>query len=297
MPKPYDAATKDLIRWRPADFLALAKLPVPADPAGVVMLDAELSIMTRAADKLIRVDGAPGGSYLAIVEFQSGYDDRLDDRVHLYTAMARWNYDLPVRSVVYLLSRAALSPGATGRVEGPGLTFAYDVIPIWTVPVTDLLEGPIGTVPLAPLADQSLERLSSTVDRVWQRLRADVAQERLGDLVTQTAVLMGLRYDTATAERLMQSVLEMEQSSVYQAIVRKGIDQGLALGREQGIEQGIERGREQGARDTLLRLATRRFGPPPDPARAHLNAAGLAGLNELLDRVLSANGWDDLLGK
>jgi predicted transposase YdaD len=291
MPKPYDAATKDLIRWRPADFLALAGLPVPADPAGVVMLDAELSIMTRAADKLIRVDGADGGPYLAVVEFQSGYDDRLDDRVHLYSAMARWNYNLPVRSVVYLLSRAAQSRGSTGRVDGPGLRFAYDVIPVWSLPVSDLLDGPIGTVPLAPLVDQPLETLAITVDQVWQRLKADVGSDRLNDVMTQTAVLIGLRYDETIAERLMQSVLEMEDSSVYQAIIRKGIDRGIALGREEGREEG----REQGARAVLLRQATGRFGPPTDAARARLNAAGPAELDRLADRVLSATGWDDLL--
>jgi hypothetical protein len=61
MAKPFDAATKDLIGWRPADYLALAGLPVPADPAGVVMLDTELSTTTAAADKIIRVEGVAGG--------------------------------------------------------------------------------------------------------------------------------------------------------------------------------------------------------------------------------------------
>jgi predicted transposase YdaD len=159
-----------------------------------------------------------------VVEFQSSYDPRLDDRVALYNALARWRYDLPVRNVVYLLDRGAISRGATGRVVGPGLTFTYQLIRVWELSAADLLAGPIGTAPLAPLADQPEDALPVTVDRLWKRIKSDVAAAgRVNDVLTQTAVLTGLRYDQAIAERLMQSVLEMEQSSVYQAILRKGI--------------------------------------------------------------------------
>ena len=300
MAKPYDAATKDLIRWRPADFLTLAGLPVPADAAGVVMLDAELSTMTRAADKLIRVEGTPGGPYLVVVEFQSGYDDRMDDRVALYNAMARWLYDLPVRNVVYLLSRAARSRGTTGRVDGPGLTFVYDVISVWTLPVADLLDGPIGTVPFAPLADQPADQLPATIDRVWQRLKTGVAQDRLADVVTQTAVLIGLRHDKLLAERLMQSVLDMEESTVYQAILQKGLRQGIDQGFERGMERGMERGLERGIAEeqarVLARLATSRLGVPSDADRQRFLAALTAGrADQVESRLLSAASWDELL--
>ena len=296
MPKPYDAVAKSLIRWRPADYIRLAGLPVPDDPGLVTMHDGELSIATRAADKLIQVNGTPGGPYLAVVEFQANRDDRLDDRSALYNSLARWLYAMPVRNVVYLLCRDATSRHVTGRVDGPGLTFAYDLIPVWTLSTADLLDGPIGTVPLAPLTDESAERLPATLDRVWQRLKADVARDRLADVVTQTAVLTGLRYDQAIAERLMQSVLEMEQSTVYQAILRKGIEQGIDQGFDQGVAHGVAQGVAQGQAKVIARVAASRLGPPSDTARQRLAAALAAGrADQIESRLLAAASWDELL--
>ena len=281
--------------------MALAGLPVPADPGDVVMLDAELSIVTASAsaDKLIRVDRVDGGPYLAVVEFQSSHDPRLDDRVLLYNALARWRYNLPVRNVVYLLRREAAGRGVTGRVVGPGLTFVYEEVRVWQLSPGRLLAGAIGTVPPAPLADMTPAELQSCIDLVRYRLTTDVPTEKTRDLLAQTAVLLGLRYDTVIAERLMQSVTDLEESSVYQAIIKKGIDQGWGLGREEGRDQGLAQGREegrrQGARDLLLRLTVQKFGPPDAPVVARLNVADLAELNRLTDRVLSADDWDDLL--
>jgi hypothetical protein len=200
------------------------------------MLDAELSIMTRSADKIIRVDGAPGGPYLAVVEFQSYADNRLDDRIHLYSAMARWNYDLPVRCAVYQLSRTARSRGATGVVTGPGLTFAYDMVPVWSLPVADLLKGPIGTVPLAPLVDQSMDDLRTTVDRVWHRLKTEVSNDRLGDVVTQTAVLIGVRYDQAIAERWNSRASTRRSSG-------RGSTRGSSKGARKAARRDVSRAR------------------------------------------------------
>lgn len=296
MAKPFDAASKSLIRRRPADVLALAGLPVPADPALVTMHDGELSIATRAADKLIQVNGTPGGPYLAVVEFQANRDDRLDDRSALYNSLARWLYAMPVRNVVYLLCRDARSRFVTGRVDGPGLTFAYDIIPVWTLPVGDLLAGPIGTVPLAPLVDQPADQLPVTLDKVWQRLKNEVAPDRLADVVTQTAVLTGLRYDEAIAERLMQSVLEMEQSSVYQAIMRQGFERGRGEAADEAREEGLEEGRRQAERDLLFKLATTRFGPPSAEQRQRVATMTVSDLNQSTDRLLSAKDWSELVG-
>jgi hypothetical protein len=68
----------------------------------------------------------------------------------------------------------------------------------------------------------------------------------------------------------------MRESTTYQAI--------------------LEEGRIEGERRTLLRQATRRFGAPDAATRARVETvADTAMLDTLLDRVLTATGWDDLL--
>jgi hypothetical protein len=82
----YDITAKHLIEGGPRDWLTLAGLPVPADAAAVTAVDADLSTVASAPDKLIRVDD-PSGPYLAHVEFQSGADVNFDRQVLVYNVL------------------------------------------------------------------------------------------------------------------------------------------------------------------------------------------------------------------
>jgi hypothetical protein len=75
---------------------------------------------------------------------------------------------------------------------------------------------------------------------------------------------------------LSPEVLGMEESSTYQAIVQKG--------------------RLAEARQILLRLGKKRFGPADEATAAALNAiANVEKLEELSERVLEADNWQELL--
>jgi hypothetical protein len=75
----------------------------------------------------------------------------------------------------------------------------------------------------------------------------------------------------------------VRESSTYQAI--------LAEGREEGLEAG----RRDEARRTLLRLGTRRLGPPDATLVARLDRIDdLAVLERLTDDALTASSWADL---
>ena len=56
MPFPYDASMKHLLSARLADWLPLSGRPVTGP---VEVMDAELSTVTAAADKVVRVGGPP----------------------------------------------------------------------------------------------------------------------------------------------------------------------------------------------------------------------------------------------
>jgi predicted transposase YdaD len=76
----------------------------------------------------------------------------------------------------------------------------------------------------------------------------------------------------------------MRESSTYQAV----LDEGRA--------EGEARGRAEGARRVVLRLGTRRFGPPDRRTRAALQAiADVEQIEQLGDRVLDASSWAELL--
>jgi predicted transposase YdaD len=49
---------------------------------------------------------------------------------------------------------------------------------------------------------------------------------------------LGLRYEQALIDQLLQGVRAMEESVTYQAIFKKGNEKGFERGIEKGIEEG-----------------------------------------------------------
>ncbi len=80
----------------------------------------------------------------------------------------------------------------------------------------------------------------------------------------------------------------MEESTTYQGILEEG--------REKGLSQGLSQGRFQSLRGTLIRLGTKRFGPPSNPIHIGIQAIRDADrLERLLDRIFESDGWDELI--
>lgn len=80
----------------------------------------------------------------------------------------------------------------------------------------------------------------------------------------------------------------MKESITYQMIIEEGIGQG--------IEKGIEQGRVAEAKAILLKLASRRFGPPPADVAARLEGVSdLRFVENLIYHTDLVSGWMELL--
>src|SRR5258706_15374661 len=66
--------------------------------------------------------------------------------------------------------------------------------------------------------------------RMKERLSGPKAPRRAADIWAATYVLLGLRYSDEFAHALFEEVLGMEESATYQAIVRRGREEGRAEG-------------------------------------------------------------------
>jgi hypothetical protein len=188
MAKDYDTAGKHLFDRHPRDWLALLGWPLPpaSVAGGVTVVDSDVSTVSRAADKLVRVDGV-AIPYVAHLEFQSSGDPDLDRRMLEYNVLARGRHPgWPVRTVAFLF-RPAAGAGPTGRVdeqldEQSRLLFVYRTVRLWELPTEDLLTGPIGTVPLAPLTAPpraSPSDVADLIQRTRDRVKADAAAAML----------------------------------------------------------------------------------------------------------------------
>ena len=271
---PFDATMKDLIE---ENARAWAEYFNPYPVIDVAVIDADLSTVTARADKVLRVTEDDGEQCLLNFEAEARHAGD-PKRLVLYSVLLNLRHDLPVRSIVLLLRRSANATVVTGllemqrKKEPPYLRFTYEVVPVWSQPLAPLLAGPLGLLPLAPLTDEAEADLPNVVGQVVKRLRTETTREQAGKMETTTLILLGLRYENAIIQQLFREVPEMEESTTYQYIMRRGVT------------------------ETILRQGRRKFGEPSaEQAQSLKDIANNERLQQLADRILDATSWQELL--
>ncbi len=300
----YDASIKELFERRPADWLTLAGL----NPGGPVRLvDANLATVTADVDRAIWVEDP--WPWLAHIEIQASRDPDLARRLYRYNAMLDLKFGLPVESIVILLRPQADGPSYTGLLERsrhgwpPYLSFRYRVVRVWELPAEELLRGSLATLPLALIADAPAAKLPGVARRVEERIRSEATRSEARVLRAIAELLLGLNRSKGDVDMLF-NMDWIEESSVYKAMVEKGIREGRERGIEEGVEQGLKQGVEQGerrgrigeVRSLIWKLGEKRLGEPTAEVRDEVERVeDLEALEGLLERVLQARGWEDAM--
>ncbi|HEV3082762.1 MAG TPA: hypothetical protein VGY66_23460 [Gemmataceae bacterium] len=289
MSLPFDAAGKDLLETYPRDWLVQLDI---SQGGGVEVIEAELSTVSAQADKVLRIQDA--NAWLLHLELQSSRDRQLARRLLKYNVLLHERHELPVHSVVVLLRREAEDPGMTGLIQyqppsGHGsLDFRFQVLRVWQQPLAKLLDGGLGTLPLAPLTDEAEPMLPAVIDRLKDRISHEATPGEEAKLWTSTFILMGLRYTREVATELLQGVQAMKESATYQAI----LDEGRIEGRAEGAVQGAV----QASKKILLALGNKRYGMPSARNLSAIEAiTSVSRLEQLVTRIHDVATWDDLL--
>jgi predicted transposase YdaD len=169
------------------------------------------------------------------------------------------------------------------------------VVRVWEQPVDRLLASGLTILPLAPVSNVKEEQIPEVLLAMSARLKKEASLEEAAILWNATEVLMGLYYSEEKVESIIEGVLPMlfgirgiEESSVYQGILKKG----EAIGRVEGRVEG----RVDEARKNLLRIGAKRLGPPDESINGRIaDITELERLDVLLDRILDVSSWDELL--
>ena len=216
-------------------------------------------------------------------------DSLMAERMLEYWIRLHRRFRRPIQQVVLHLKPTA-SPLA--RVEH--LTIGrtrhhFTSLRLWEQDPAPLLADP-ALLPLAVLARPPSKTPEQLLSQVRQRLQTIADPNQRRRTTSGCQLLAGLSFFQDVIQRLLAMSI-LEDSSVYQYIVHKGLEQGL----EQGLVQGLEQGRQQEACTLVLRLLERRCGPLQPAQRATISALPLERLEALVDVVLDFQGTNDLL--
>ena len=216
-------------------------------------------------------------------------DSLMAERMLEYWIRLHRRFRRPIQQVVLHLKPTA-SPLA--RVEH--LTIGrtrhhFTSLRLWEQDPAPLLADP-ALLPLAVLARPPSKTPEQLLSQVRQRLQTIADPNQRRRTTSGCQLLAGLSFSQDVIQRLLAMSI-LEDSSVYQYIVHKGLEQGL----EQGLVQGLEQGRQQEACTLVLRLLERRCGPLQPAQRATISALPLERLEALVDVVLDFQGTNDLL--
>lgn len=136
----------------------------------------------------------------------------------------------------------------------------YRVVKMWEEDPTIFLQSE-ALLPLAPLAatDSPSQLLKQTAQQIS---RVQLGQKRQ-EISAYTQILSGLRFSSSEIYRALREDT-MQESVVYQDILRKGT--------QAGIQQGIQ----QEARLLIQRLLTRRVGDISEQVQSAVDGLSLA---------------------
>jgi predicted transposase YdaD len=279
MPQPFDATLKDLVQAHPADWVALLGGSVTGP---IEVLTPDLSTVSAFADVVPRV---PGG--VLHLDFQSGPDPDVANRMLLYNVLAHRHFEEPVLTALVLLRPKADRSNLTGALRYElwpgrgGSEFRFQVVRLWEVPVETLLAGGLGVAPLAllgkfPEGVAPEEGLPSVIERLAQRIETEAPAEEQGTLLAAALILTGLRVEKGQLQQLFKGVFAMRESSAFELM--------------------MDQGQIKEAQKIIRRLASKRLGSPDETVEFTLKAIeDIERLERIIDRYNDAVDWQDLL--
>lgn len=288
MPGSYDDSIKKLIDANPQDFVSL----VFGDGHFVLALPHELKLLHLYADALFKVM-LNGEAVLLHIEFQSGYDPRMQERLLEYNTLASREYSyLPVYSCVIHLkkdSSIAVSPFIRKLPTGEEVVrFHYKSIELWKKEAVELLHlGWVGLLPLVPLAHGGTEH--GVVEEMIAGLVSAGKTELL--VVANAFASLAFEQESEAEQEWLERTFAMlndtlRNTKAYQKILKEG--------REEGLEKGLEKGRQEALQQALLDVVEEHFPQIVPAVREQVKAIGdQATLRHLIVKMTTVQTAED----
>lgn len=303
-----DDFCKQLVQRHPASvgrwvLSQIADAPALRPDGSWQVLDRELSSAPVHADSVVLLPEGGSESILHL-EFQTRPDALIAERMLEYWIRLHRRFHQPIQQAVIHLKPTSSPLARITELSIGGTRHPFHSLRLWEQDPEPLLSES-ALLPLAVLAKGRGNQPEQLLSQVRQRLQAisDPDQRRLTTSGCQ--LLAGLTFSPDVIQRLLAMSI-LEDSSVYQLIKRKALEEGREAGREQGRKEGRQEGRTQGlseglaqgrrdeAAALLLRQLQRRCGPLSEQQQTLIRSLALERLEQLGEAVLDFQGAADL---
>jgi hypothetical protein len=150
-----------------------------------------------------------------------------------------------------------------------------------------LLNGGLGSIPLTLLSDDAVGNLGEWVHRIDERIKAEKVTAPVRNMLMASGyILLGMRYNDDVIEAAYEGIHDMEESTTYQLILRKG--------RQQGELNGELKGRLETLREEIIDLLRERFGVVPESLEAEVRtSADVAKLKLAMRSIVKISSLDE----
>ncbi|MFZ4729625.1 MAG: Rpn family recombination-promoting nuclease/putative transposase [Pseudanabaena sp.] len=244
----YDNTCKFLVENFPTDFATW----LLGKPIALTKLEpSELSVDPIRADSVILLESS---EVIVHLEFQTKTDDTMAYRMANYYLRLYGKYPTQEihQTVIYLRSTKSTLAYQT-NFKTNKLNHEFNVIRLWEQP-TETFQQYQGLLPLAVLTktgnpSETLREVAKLIDNIEDR-------KVKSNVTAATAIISGLALDHEVIQRLLRSEI-MEESVVYQEILREGLTKGKA----EGLAKGLAKGKVEAANQIALNMLRSNMSP------------------------------------
>ncbi|MCL1491182.1 MAG: Rpn family recombination-promoting nuclease/putative transposase [Pseudanabaena sp. Salubria-1] len=244
----YDNTCKILVENFPTDFATW----LLGKPIALTKLEpSELSVDPIRADSVILLESS---AVIMHLEFQTKTDDTMPYRMANYYLRLYGKYAAKEihQTVIYLRPTKSALAYQTNFTTNK-LNHEFNVIRLWEQP-TETFQQYQGLLPLAVLTktgnpSETLREVAKLIDNIEDR-------KVKSNVTAATAIISGLALDHEVIQRLLKSEI-MEESVVYQEILREGLTKGKA----EGLAKGLAKGKVEAANQIALNMLRSNMSP------------------------------------
>ena len=277
----FDTICKFLIETFSTDFASW----LLGEPIVLTELSpSELSLEPIRADTLILLQSGP---LVLHVEFQTQPNPEIPFRMLDYRVRGyrRFPYKFMQQVVIYLQQTGSELVQQTSFIL-PNTRHEFEVIRLWEQPLEVFLSAP-GLLPFAALS--RVADRPETLQQVATKLEAIPDRRIQSNVTAAAAILAGLVLEKGMIQQILRREI-MQESLIYQDILREGLQKG----HQEGLQKGRQEGRQEEGRSLIFRLLTLKLGEIPAEQKSQIEQLSLAQLEALGEALLNFSTRQDL---